>query len=273
MSGKKRRCRHKRRGHAKYIVVLLLLLCGALLLGGVAAKYVREDYGKNVFAAKDFYFSSNLLTTDEAEYRLNAGTESVTFTLGNNADELRYAQDNIKYTVTIDNGASVSTPAGTLETGGVSTATITINGLKNGVTYTVTAVGEAGYKATLSASFTVSGNDENIYKHLNTSNRDYILLTVWTDNLKGDVKVDFPAGVIPDNTDPIMREVKNYGESGYGSGDFTDAVNFVETYSSYTYRFFVKNSENISVNDFKVSIIDDSKNPVVEHLANEATPR
>lgn len=259
MAGRRRRHRRKNPGLAKYII---LFLFGALLLGGVAAKYVRENGGRNIFAAKEFYFTSNLLTTDGAEYRLNSDATSVSFTLGNNADKLRFAEDDIAYEVRVNNGATVDKTTGMLANGKVSQDTITISGLEKGKVYEVKAIGRAGYQKTLKATFTIADNDENLYMHVDNSNRAYVLLTVWTNNLNGNVSITFPDGLIPDNTDPIMRKVQEFENGSYTSGTFTDTTNFNNTYSSYTYRFFKTSN---SYGSFTVTLSD--------HVASPAEPK
>ena len=63
---------------------------------------------------------------------------------------------------------------------------------------------------------------------------------------KGDVKITIPSGLIPDNTNDILKNVKT------GDAQFTDTVNFSENYSSYEYRFFKSSSQDVNVNDFTV---------------------
>ena len=176
-------------------------------------------------------------------------------------DNLRCSQVDITYNISVTNKNGEAVPEivddnteHKLLKGLISKATITLKNLVKGQTYIVTVTGEAGYKQVLSAEFTVSDNDENVYKHLDTSNSAFVLLTVWTDNAVGDLKVSTPSGLIPDNTNPILREVYNYSDTEYGAISFTDNKNFDKTYSSYTYRFFV--SEGIfKIDDFKASII------------------
>lgn len=257
----------------RYRICILLVTCVLVLVGGVAAKYINVRNGQNVIAAKEFYFTSNLLADTGKEYQLNASATEISFTLGNNEDELRYSEDAISYTVEVDNGATLEiqdTTKGTLENGKVSVDSIKLSGLERGKTYTVTAVGKAGYIKTLKATFKVADNDENLYKYLDTKNGAYVLLTVWADNLKGDVSVEFPAGLIPDNTDPIMRSVVNYSDASYNAAAFMDTKNYVIEFASYTYRFFKDTTEGMSVDDFVVKLMDGSN---VDHLADKSTPK
>ena len=78
------------------LVVLLFTV------GGVFAKYIYNSGGMGLLSAKEFYFTSNLLTENTAKYVLNSKTTQISFTLGNNADKLRFSQDNIKYSITVE---------------------------------------------------------------------------------------------------------------------------------------------------------------------------
>lgn len=213
---------------------LLVSLAAAVVLtacavGGIYAKYVYDRDRFGLVATPNFYFQSDLLSADGAEYKLNSGTKAITFTLTNSADDLRFSDEEISYTVTSD-GGSLSVGAGTLEKGEKRTVTVTLTGLEDGKTYTVTAVGTAGFEETLTATFTVQSDAHAVYMHTDTSNPAFVVLTVWTKDLAGTVTVTIPEGLIPDNTDPNMRDLTT-GEESFA---FT-----LDKYSSASYRFFV----------------------------------
>ncbi len=235
------------------MIVFFLMLS----IGGVGAKYVYQFVSKNLLSAKTFYFESNLLKTKEENYILNPTATSITFTISNNIDELRYADDDITYNVKVNDQYLVED--GKLENGGVSVDSLTIDNLEKGKVYKVVAAGRAGYVKYLRASFTVSDTDRNLYKYLEQKD-GYVLLTVWTENLAGDITIKMPAGLVPDGSDTTLRDVYNYSEGKYIATEFVDDTNFGQTYSSYTYRFFVDGISNVTVNDF-----------VVSHKTNEAT--
>jgi len=79
-------------------IAVALSLC-ALMTGMFVAKYLNERSSDNLVIAKNFYFTSNLL--DGKEHTLAPGSTSVTFTLGNHEDDLRYSEVDIDYTVTV----------------------------------------------------------------------------------------------------------------------------------------------------------------------------
>lgn len=268
----------------KYGFTLILCLLILSVTGGVGAKYVYENGGLGWFKAKEFYFTSNYLKpkSENASYVINSNATSISFTLGNNIDDLRFTEDTIAYTVSVEDDDALedawilSDTSGELEGNKISMDTIALGGLKKGVSYTVTAFGEAGYESTLKAVFTVAGDQENVYYHLDSSDQNFILLTVWSEKVTGDLIVDYPAGLIPDATDSILRASKNYNKDSaeYTNGSFTDSDNFDVNYSSRVYRFFVsKGHSNIeytseSFKD-KVNLKKDDKT----HLASASTPK
>lgn len=250
------------------VSVIILTLLTTMLAGGVIAKYIKGNLAEShTVYAKEFYFTSNMLSEKGAHYTLNSNIEMLEFDLGNNADLLRYSDDEIEYKVVVDGGAllnikdnavKASEIESSLTAGNVSTHEIQLSGLEPGKTYTVTATGTAGYSKTLSAVFKVLNTDQKIYKHINTENDEYVLLTIWTENLKGNVTVEFPDGLIPDNTDQVMKSVNNYQDGTYAGVSFTDSSNYVSSgYSSHTYRFFRENEKSdLSIADFNVKLND-----------------
>lgn len=279
MPDRKQNNMNRRQSMIVWLIALVILTTS--FAGGVIAKYIKENSEASIVVAKEFYFTSNMLTEDCEEYVVNADTESITFTVGNNIDELRFSDDVVSYKVAADNGAllsigesePVAVLEGTLNNSSVSRAVITLSGLENNKEYEISATGSAGYSQTLSAKIKVAGTENNIYKYLDTKSYDeYVLLTVWTENLKGTVSIDFPAGMIPDNTDSVMKNVVNYDTgTGYAGKTFEDTSSFQKTYSSHTYRFF-KNDINDKYNagDFKVILrVDEESN----YLAIESVPK
>ena len=135
----------------------------------------------------------------------------------------------------------------------------------NEETYKVTAVGKNGFEIELSATFKIM-EDGGFYKNTDISNGSYVLLTVWTLNMNGDVKIEFPAGLIPDNTDPRMANVHNYVDGQYVAYVFTDVESFGDTNkksSSHVYRFF-KTAEFAGSTDFTVTLIDNESQSEAE---------
>lgn len=275
----------------KYGFTLFLLLLILCVTGGVAAKYVAENGGIGVFRAKEFYFTSNLLKSEKELYVLNSDATEVTFTLGNNADKLRFSEDDIHYTVTVDDDNDENTSNSIMITNQddeenmnpfqdviegkkVSVDSITVKNLEKGKVYTVTAVGKAGYKETLSADLMVAKDEENVYYHVNNLNEEVIILTVWSENLKGELTVKFPEGLIADATDPVMEDVVGYLNDSTLSF-FLDKSTFTQEYSSRVYRFFVDSDHSNS--DFNASSFNGgvilSIDATTSHVASFSTPK
>lgn len=185
-------------------VVLIVILICVLAAGTLIAKYISERSSDGWVRAKEFYFTSNLL--DGKTHTLAPDSKEISFTLGNHADDLRYSEMDIKYKVSVTPEATVTESEGTLNTeDGVTDVTVSISGLEPGKTYTVTAVGEGGYKKTLTATIEVPIKATTPYYYIDKSNSDYTLLTIWNEmETAGNVEFEYTG--IPDNTNPNMTE-------------------------------------------------------------------
>ena len=135
--------------NVKILIMVIVLLVCTLTVSIVAAKYITEKSSEGSVRASEFYFTSDFL--DGKTHTLVPGSTSVTFTLGNHGDDLRYSEVGINYTVTVDPRATIDVNGtrkneGTLEKDQISDASVTISDLQPGKTYTVTAAGEGGIK-------------------------------------------------------------------------------------------------------------------------------
>ncbi len=240
----------------------LLALVGCVAAtGGVLAKYVRTEKitDQAVATAKAFYFESNYLTDkNETTYNLNAGTEVVEIELYNFENQFRVSEVTTTYTVKVESDQSnftinnEQTATATIVADGAASVTnkIQLGNLQDGGSYKVTVTANGGYEKTLSAIFKVASSPDGFYMFVENTN-DYVLLTVWTEKVSGTVTVGFPAGLIPDATDPIFKDVKNYLNGTYAAGSVTHALG---EYSSRSYRFFKTAVETIGADAFTVRI-------------------
>lgn len=261
-----------------YIVLAVILL--ALVVGTVYARYVYSKARTGTVTSREFYFSSDYLTKSGTEYFLNPGTTGLTFTLKNHADALRYSENTVTYTVEVTGtGASVDLPGGTLNANQISDAAVTLSGLTDGQSYTVTATGrssyfdsngvektdaQGGYVEVLQATFTVLEASAKVYQHVaNPSGSPYVVLTVWTENVAGLASIEFPDGLIPDGTDPALTGIENYnsGTGEYDGDEFNDNDSFAVAYASRTYRFF--KAANYAGGDFTVTVDGKTAEPSV----------
>jgi len=264
-----------RRRAAAVLSALFVLL--ALTAGVTFARYATGKQAEGTVSSPDFYFGSDLLFTLPETYTLNpgqSGTTSFSFEVRNWVDALRINEKNIGVTVTVlpsdgihINGIETAEATLTLAGNSKNSATVTVAGLKNGQTYTISATGEAGFKSTLTATVTVKPDEPHIFMHLNDADNYYVLLTVWTKNLSGEVTVTYPADLTPDATDPVM--------TGKAAGTpITDNTNFQTAYSTHVYRFF-KNTpgKNYTDSGFAAGIDHDNSDSTLDIPAISATPQ
>ena len=229
-------------------VYVLAAFAVLFLIVGILAKYVHNNSSTSVALAHEFYFESDYLTEEGKIYEISADAELITVRLQNYPDSLRFASDDIDYKVVVTedgNPISVDDSEGELKGNKSSSKNIEIPVI-SGKTYEVVATGDAGFVKEISATFVVREKEQVVYKSVENFN-EYVLLTVWTLDLKGDVSITFPSALIPDNTDDIMKNVKSAAPS------FVDDVNFTESYSSHTYRFFKSSAGDISAESFAVT--------------------
>lgn len=207
--------------------VLLLILISAAL-----GKYQHQIDNDGYVRAKDFYFTSNLL--DGGTHTLapidSTGKTSVTFTLGNHADELRYSEVDIAYEVKVapEEGVTIGDGnRGQLTAGSLHDATVTLT-FKNSGIYTVTAIGTGGYTKTLTATIVIPDQAAHLYQYRENGD-GYVLLTVWNEgNQDGDVTITYSG--IPDNTNPDMTDWK--------TGDNINQPVEIKAHESKVFRFF-----------------------------------
>ena len=226
---------------------VILLAVALLAAGGVFAKYLhtaKDD--RSSVSSKMFYFESDYLTEDNHAYKLNAGTDSIAFTLYNYENSLRVSEvvSTYQITVTSENDASFTIDgevATEKEISVEATKTdtkITLGSLDDGCSYQVTVIADGGYVKTLSARFEVAPAQTGFYMNVDNSDQSVLILTVWTEDVSGAIEISIPEGLVPDATDPVLKSVHNFENGAYLAIAFTDAESFATSYSSRTYRFF-----------------------------------
>lgn len=250
-----------------YMFLIIMSLC-LLLVAGIVAKYIHNRVVDGKINAPYFYFTSDKLTETQTTYTVNSDITSISFDIANCADEIRYSDIDINYTITVtgenlgsailNDGSNTGTQiSGTLQGSIVSRKTITLENMAPGITYTVTAVGSNGFSQTISAKFKVM-EAGGVYKNTDKSNGAYVLLTVWAIKNDGVLEISFPAGLIPDNTDPVMASIYNFADDTYKAGSFSDSISFAEadTSASHVYRFF-KTADYTGATEFTVKLKKD----------------
>lgn len=235
---------YKIQRNVKILIMVIVLLVCTLTVSIVAAKYITEKSSDGSIRASEFYFTSDFL--DGKTHTLVPGSTSITFTLGNHGDDLRYSEVDINYTVTVTPeataapAATVTNGTGTLKKEKISDASVTISELIPGNTYNITAKGEGGYEKTLTAIIVVPDQASKLYYHIDNSAGDYTLLTVWNEGDKeGTVNITYTG--IPDNTNPNMTN----WETNDGTIGKQETIN---PHESKTFRFFRESAgSNISI--------------------------
>lgn len=235
---RKENLNYRRKKAALTTLVVVLLVC-VFAVGTAAAKYLIGSSEEGVVRAQDFYFTSNLL--DGGNHSLAPGSTEVSFTLSNHADELRYSEMDITYTVTVANeGTGGTAPTvkingaegitGKMNANAKSDADITLSGLEPGGKYTVTAVGNGGYTKTLTATIEVPVKVTAPYYYIDKTNSEYTLVTIWNE-METEAEVIITYTGIPDNTNPDMINWTT------GEGH-TDEQVMIGSHESKVLRFF-----------------------------------
>ena len=106
-----------------YLIASIVLAAVLIFtVGVVVARFTTGGTSpENVVEAGNFYFTSDLLKEGGAEIALNPGTTKVSFELRNSADELRFADVDVNYTVSAEGGATLDVTEGTLAKDATST--------------------------------------------------------------------------------------------------------------------------------------------------------
>ena len=236
----------------------LLIIIPVVLIGTSLAKYISEKTSDLVYEAKNFYFESNLLSdnTNPSAYTYDVGTDTISFKLKNNIDDLRHSEVDIEYivkitdiqgnSVTDKDGNVVGSLNGKLSKNGIDSDEIEFTNLPSG-NYLITADAISPYVKKLQGSFVLTSNDEEIVYSVNDSvGSPIVLLTVSTEDYDGNINIAWPAGLAPDSTSLIFEDIN----SGYTAG--TTKVSF-ETNSEFTFRFFKNNPNTVyTKNNFTV---------------------
>ena len=256
----RKRKKHKVRGaQINKTVALLVLFC--LCIGGislVSARYIKQrETNNNSAKADEFYFESDILDGQTHEIiptENNGTTASVKIRLMNYVDELRYSGTDIEYSVTVKEEGTdtqladnnINNQTGTIATGEKHFADVTLSNLEAGKTYIVTATTSNIYKKTLTGTIQVKTPDRQVQAEISDKTQ-YIEVTVWTTDYTGSVKLTYgDIGLIPDNTDSMMRGMQSTGgtitNDNWGTNT-SHVFRFFKTTESTAYQATVNGAE------------------------------
>ena len=229
----------------RVIAVVLLVAAALVAVGGIssyAAKYAHQATDGRELSSPAFYFTSDVLTEDGSKtYDLPVGTTSISFELRNYADDLRWCDTNIdyEYKVVAPDGTQFASGAGVITRDASKGVAVPISatGLTQPGTYTVTATSTKPFSQQLSAKFTIAAANTDLNVSLADNNDSATAtLTVSAQDYEGNVKVSWPADVVPDQTQAEFDRVSTGDSSGnYLAGTVTIAA---KKFSTYTFRFF-----------------------------------
>ncbi len=217
------RKKYKKRSLSKgEILVLALTVIFVLtaITGGIWAKYTSKFSAGDGFTITPFYFESDYLTEEGAEYTVY--DDSVVFNLYNH-DGLNYmTKSNVRYSISADSGTlsptSVTYKDGTdipqLNVGEKRTHTYTLTkGASSTVTVTAESTNDSGFIKTLSATFHFE--DSGYYSI--TDYDHYITVDIYTgaNPPNGGKQQFYYKNFVPDASNPVLSNFERPGADVY----------------------------------------------------------
>ena len=192
-------------------ILFAVFALSIIILGFTTATFAKYDADEEdlvVYTPQEYYFESDLLTTDNESYTLQANTNNITVTLKNYIDQLNVSKVDISYVISIKkNNVEISdkTTTGTITTleknEQISFTNLTVG------TYQVIATSTSPYEKTLSATFIIPALDENIEIAVtDESNVSAFELQIISNDYLGDITINWVEGLLPDITNPLMED-------------------------------------------------------------------
>lgn len=214
-----------------YVLVVVTVIFG----GYSVAKYVTSQDSESVLAAKNFYLESDLLEPEGnvlPRHTLQSGVDTVEFSLMNYPDGLRVAEVDIQCKVTLTGSDGTQEQTVTLGKNTQEKKTVKFTDLEPD-TYLVTVTSVSPYAYTLQAQFEVVGLDQGVSCTVSDgAGSPNLKVTVTTTDYSGYITISWPAGVLPDNTDPLLATAQGNSHTVK-----------VEKDSEYTFQFFKTNPD------------------------------
>lgn len=247
--------KEKRKNHI--FLISLIILC--LITAYSFSKYVIQLSKMHIQRAKNFYFTSNILTEDKKTYELRDWNGKKIYTLeinlNNYDDEIRYTKDEIKY-----NFSAISSTPGvkltTSDTGeGVLKAnvknqnklTVNIEPTKNfapgeNIEIEINAKSTEPYEKNLCAIIKIYVEDEKTYiaDLKDKSMQDFAELYIDTGRFENELTITYDnTKAILDNNNELLKDVKINKTGSKSSFNLKASSN-----SNYCIKFVKKNSED-----------------------------
>lgn len=231
----------------KLVIIFISILMVAIVTTIVLARYIDKYQKNSLYEAEQFYFRSDLLKEESKTYKYPGGTNRISINLYNNVDKLRYTKMPIKFSVVlnkIENGGTfkkIREINDVLQGNKIIDKEILFDNLESG-NYNIKAISSEPYVKTLEAIFIIENKDNNIVYEINdSSDSTVVFLTVKTLDYEGNVKIKFPEGVYPDNTEDMFKDLDIEVKK--------EVIVRFNHYSSYTYRFYKNNPKQIFTKD------------------------
>ena len=187
------------------VISLFLVVTLLAFVVPTIAKYITNKGQQSELTSRNFYFSSNFLTSDEPTYKIYGNT--VTFAVRNYIDSLRVNATDINYDVWADSGA-LDIINGKLAGAASSSANITLSydfaadELQKEIAVSVTGTGD--FTQILKARFILIKTDSMRYEIKDLENRDYAELYIYTGKNASDVTISW------DETKLLIDETNDY---------------------------------------------------------------
>lgn len=194
-----------RKGTVMTVISLFLVVTLLSFAVPTIAKYITNKGQQSELTSRNFYFSSNFLTSDEPTYKIYGNT--VTFAVRNYIDSLRVNATDINYDVWADSGA-LDIINGKLAGAASSSANITLSydfaadELQKEIAVSVTGTGD--FTQILKARFILIKTDSMRYEIKDLENRDYAELYIYTGKNASDVTISW------DETKLLIDETNDY---------------------------------------------------------------
>ena len=243
-------------------IIALIVLC--LITAYSFSKYVIQITELHIQTPKEFYFKSNILTTDNKTYEVHGwdgkSQYSISLNLQNYEDELRITSDDLKYdfsAISKTDGINVTTlgeTSGTLIGNSKEQKQIDIKINPSKVIATgeyaeieLSAKSSSPYEKEIKATFKIYSQKLSVYDvDLKDSNdEDYAKLYISTQNLKEPLNITYDnTKVILDTNSDILQNI-----AITTSGNKNKISLTLEKNSNYSIGFIKKDSSyNLTLN-------------------------
>ncbi|MCL2859299.1 MAG: hypothetical protein FWF46_01745 [Oscillospiraceae bacterium] len=255
----------KKRMSIKKKIILVCVLVIALSFASVFARYVLDKYNDFFSKSKEFYFSSDKLSTNMPTYKIEDWESGINmYTINVNmsswANELLHTPYNINYSISLSNVSdeilcSLSKTSGTIDSSiGTDDFTITVRpntplNVGDVVSFQVTATSTDPYQKTLGAKFYLTISSQKVsYQITDSANSPYLELEISnTLSVNAQVSLSFdPNTVLLDMTNDTYLNATNATNTVIGTYNYVNGFTFnLKSMTSTKIRFYkVDSSKN-----------------------------